>query len=267
MQRSLPVIAGFFWILLLACNNAGKDTPSPATASSAPNKETAQLPESDLPDSSREQLIEQLATRGQYAQAIEQVDLLLKKNPSNPAWLYMKADALEKSSDTAGAIHLYQQAITAAGLFVEAEMRLSNLYAETGNKKALEVTSSLLKQPSALRLRSDLLMIQGIYYTRVKDRTQALAVYNQIIREDYSYLDAYLEKGLIYYDNKQFEEARTVFKLSTTIKNSFADGYYWMGRCEEKLNRKQEALNNFKRALALDQTFSDAKEGISRLSR
>lgn len=269
MQRYLPVIAGFFWMLLLACNEGGKGTKPADSLSVNPKQEPLQLPEpsADMPDSSREQLIEQLASREQFAKAIEQIDILLQKNPANPAWLYMKADALEKTADTAGAINLYQEAINAAGLFVEAEMRLANLYAETGNPKALEVINGLLKQPSALRLRSDLLMIRGIYYTKIKDRNKALATYNQIIKEDYSYLDAYLEKGLVYYDNNQFEEARNVFQLSTSIKNSFADGYYWMARCEEKLNQKDAALNNYKRALALDQSLTEAREGISRLSK
>ncbi len=269
MQRNVPVLAGFLWMALLACNDDRTGTKPADTAPSAPKQETVQLPEvpADLPDSSREQLIEQLASRGQYAQAMEQVDVLLQKNPTNPAWLYMKADALEKSADTAGAINHYQQAINAAGLFVEAEMRLANLYAETGNTKALQVINGLLKQPSALRLRSDLLMIQGIYYSKIKDSKKALATYNQIIKEDYSYLDAYIEKGLVYYDENRFEEARKIFLLTTTLKNSFADGYYWMARCQEKLNKKEEALNNYKRALALDQSLTEAREGISRLKK
>lgn len=269
MQRCLPVITGFFWILFLACNEGGKSAGPADSLSVSPKQEVLQLPQpsADMPDSSREQLIEQLASREQFAKAIEQIDVLLQKNPGNPAWLYMKADALEKSTDTTDAINFYQQAIHAAGLFVEAEMRLANLYAETGNPKALEVINGLLKQPSALRLRSDLLMIQGIYYSKIKDSKKALATYNQIIKEDYSYLDAYLEKGLVYYDNNQFTEARNVFQLSTSIKNSFADGYYWMARCEEKLNKKEEALNNYKRALALDQNLAEAREGIGRLSK
>jgi len=38
-----------------------------------------------------------------------------------------------------------------------------------------------------------------------------------------------------------------------------------MARCEEKMNQKEAALDNFKRALALDTSFTEARQGLKRL--
>ncbi|HMP86042.1 MAG TPA: tetratricopeptide repeat protein, partial [Lacibacter sp.] len=211
-----------------ACNNgpeapAGKD--SIETVQPPPV-----VPEGNLPDSVREQWVKRLAARKDYTGALEQVNMLLQKDSANPAWLFMKADALEKKSDTTNAIRYFEQSIAEAGVFNEAEMRLANLYAETGHPKFLPLSEQLLRQPGTLAYRSDILLMKGIYYTRLYDHSRALAVYDQIIREDYSYLDAYIEKGLVYYDQKKYQPAYEVFRLSTTVKNSFADGYYWMAR-------------------------------------
>lgn len=255
-------------IVISSCTNreqpvtAGKN---PVTVDSIENSGQKIAADSSTSDSLREQLIEHFATNNQPGKALEQVEILLKKNPSNPAWLYMKADAHEKMGDTSAAITAYEQAIDAAGLFVDAEIKLANLLAETGNAKAIVYCEKLLKEPSGIRMRSDILLIKGIYYTKIKNLQQALLIFNQLIKEDYSYLDAYVEKGLILYDEKKYKEAFAVFQMTTTIKNSFADGYFWMAKAEEKMKLNESAINNYKRTLALDQSFTEAREGLKRL--
>lgn len=216
-------------------------------------------------DTQQLQQIEQLVQKGAPQKALPQIEQLLQKDSTNPGLLYIKADALEKSGDTAAAILHYQKAIQQAGVFDEAAVRLANLYAETGNKAALPLCDQLLQQATAVRLRSEILHIKGIYYGKVRQFSQAMAVYDQIIREDYSYLDAYIEKGLLYFDQADYEKALAAFRTSTTVKNSFADGYYWMARTEEKLGRTEAAIANYKRCLALDQSFTEARDALRRL--
>ena len=129
----------------------------------------------------------------------------------------------------------------------------------------MQLCDALLKDATAVEFRSDILFVKAAYYTKVKESAKALAIYNQIIREDYTYLDAYIEKGLIYYDQKKFEEAHKVFTQSTNVSNKFADGYFWMAKTEEKLNRTTEAIDNYKRSLALDQSITEAKDALKRL--
>lgn len=270
MQLKAFLITGFTSLCLFACTNDkpaenGQDATNNPPANSKIAELENKLQQEPQVDSIREQFVEQLVQNNQYDKALAQVETLLQKQPSNPAYLFMKADALERKGDTANAIALYEQSIAAAGLFTEAELRLASLYAETGNKKAEVLCDALLKDATAVQFRSDILFVKAAYYNKIKQASKALAVYNQIIREDYTYLDAYIEKGLIYYDQQKFEEAHKVFAQSTNVSNKFADGYFWMAKAEEKLNRTTEAIDNYKRSLALDQSITEAKDALKRL--
>ncbi len=269
MYTRWSVILLVFVLFLHACkdrnNTTGHEAATTAPPPSINDLEQKLQTDSPASDSVREFLIERYMEAGNTGKALFHIQHLLQKQPENPAYLFMMADALEKKGDTTQSIHYFEQAIESAGVFSEAELRLAFLYAETSNQKTLVICDNLLKQEEALKMRSDILLIKGLYFGRIGNTEQAVRVYDQIIREDYSYMDAYLEKGLIYYDQKKYQEALNVFKLSTTIKNSFAEGYFWMAKTEEKLLQKEAAINNYKRALALDPSISEAREGLKRL--
>ncbi|RXK62741.1 tetratricopeptide repeat protein [Lacibacter luteus] len=269
MQLKALSIVGLLVLFSFGCNN---NPPADATvkpASSTANKQVDELEKqvaaNPQADSLREGLVEQLVKNNQYDKALAQVEQLLQKQPDNPAYLFMKADALERKADTINAITTYQQAIQSAGVFNEAELRLASLYAETGNKTAVILCDGLLKDASAAQMRSDVLFVKAAYYSKVKDIAKALAVYNQLIREDYTYMEAYIEKGLLFYDQQKYAEAWKSFQQSTNVSNKYADGYFWMAKAEEKMNKTKEAIDNYKRSLALDQSITEAREALKRL--
>jgi tetratricopeptide (TPR) repeat protein len=260
----------FVVMFAAACTNSTNQEQQGSGDSTAATNQLAELEkklgtDTLAADSLREGLVEKLVESNQVNKAIAQIDLLLKKQPNSPAYLFMKADALERKADTTGAIEYYGKAVTAAGSFADAELRLANLYAETGNPLTLKLCDVMLKQTTAVKMRSDVLMIKGIYYTKIKDSKNAFRIYDQVIREDYSYLDAYIEKGLVYYDQGKFAEAHKLFEKSTDVSNAFADGYFWMAKAEEKMNKTKEAIDNYKRSLALDQSIEEARDALKRL--
>jgi tetratricopeptide (TPR) repeat protein len=262
--------AGILVVFLASCTNSSTSTTQNGSDTAVTNNPVTELEkqigtDTLVADSLRANLVEKLVETNQVDKAVAQIDLLLKKQPGNPAYLFMKADAMERKGDTASAIELYEQAVTAAGSFADAELKLAHLYAETGNPNTIQLCNTMLKQTAAIKLRSDILHIKGNYYTNTGDRKNAIKTFDQIIREDYTYLEAYIEKGLVYYDEQKFAEALKVFKQSTNVKNSFADGYFWMAKAEEKLNRKEDAINNYKRSLALDQSIEEARDALKRL--
>lgn len=271
MQLKAFLIFGFTTICLIACTNdkpAGnkqEQISSNSTQDSKIKELENKLQEEPQADSVREQLLVNLVQTNQYDKAIEQADLLLQKQPGNPAYLFMKADALERKGDTSNAISAYQQAIQSAVVFNEAELRLASLYAETGNKTAVVLCDALLKDAAATEMRSDILFVKAAYYSKIKDVAKALSIYNQIIREDYTYMEAYIEKGLLFYDQQKYAEAWKSFQQSTNVSNKYADGYFWMAKAEEKMNKTKEAIDNYKRSLALDQSITEAKDALKRL--
>ncbi len=259
------ILIVFSLTTFIACNNSNPETIVKDNQVKTNSSTDQLLNDSTTTDSVKVQLIEQLVQDSSYEKALTQINKLLVKDSTNPGWLYIKADALEKMGDTASAILNYNKAVNSAGDFIDAEMRAAILFAETGNANALKLCDRLLLNAGAVRYRSDVLRVKGIYYAKSGNTAKAIEQFNQIIKEDYTYLDAYIEKGLVYYDLGKYNDAWKVFEKSTEVSNKFADGYFWMAKTEEKMNKPAEASANYKRSLALDQSLSEAREAIKRL--
>jgi tetratricopeptide (TPR) repeat protein len=56
-----------------------------------------------------------------------------------------------------------------------------------------------------------------------------------------------------------------VLDKAVTLQNGFDEGYYYKGRCLEKLNRTPEAIEMYQRALMYDPGYVEAKQALSRL--
>jgi tetratricopeptide (TPR) repeat protein len=75
---------------------------------------------------------------------------------------------------------------------------------------------------------------------------------------------AYREKVICLFDLAQYELALDVMKNAVKIQNTFDEGYYWMGRCYEKLDKRKEAIENYQLALQIDPYYVEAKEALRR---
>jgi tetratricopeptide (TPR) repeat protein len=53
-------------------------------------------------------------------------------------------------------------------------------------------------------------------------------------------------------------------KSAVKIQNTFDEGYYWMGRCYEKLDKRKEAIENYQLALQIDPNYIEAKDALRR---
>jgi tetratricopeptide (TPR) repeat protein len=78
---------------------------------------------------------------------------------------------------------------------------------------------------------------------------------------------AYREKGIALYQEKKYEEAIKVLSRGVTLQNNFDEGYYWMGKCYEKLNKKDEAIQSYQNALLYDKDFIEARKALERLQQ
>ncbi len=221
--------------------------------------------DSSLTETDRLKLIEQLIQGDNYALAIAHTNYLLKKDPNNPAWFFIKADALERKKDTALALQYYLKADSIAGKFPQARLAILNIYAETLNPATIPYAKMMLEDPASEKIHSNIMMMKAIYLTKTGNIHQAEALYTSIMKQDYTFMQAYIEKGLLYYDQQQYKKALELFQRSTEVKNDFADGYFWIGKAYNKLNEKASAVLHFKKALALDPSIQEAREELKTL--
>lgn len=218
------------------------------------------------PDSAglRMRLINSLDSLQMYTEAIKQTDSLLKRDSLNNGLWFTKAQLQEDNKDTAAAISSYEKALQIYPS-VESQLSLANLLAETKNIKAIRICKNVEAMGLGRETDADCNFITGVYYTRNGNKKQALQFFDKAINDNYVMMEAYMEKGFIYFDSKDYKQALMIFETALSVNNTYADAYYWRAKCYETIGNKAEALINYKRSLGLDKQLKDAAQAIKRL--
>jgi tetratricopeptide (TPR) repeat protein len=191
-------------------------------------------------------------------------DKVLQQHPDQVAVLMMKADLLEQTNDTAGSILTLEQAYRFAPSNQDLCYNLAFKFAQSKNPKVLTLCDSLL-QHDTIEKKAEPWYFKGIYYSSINEKGKALGCFDKAIQFDYSFLDAYMDKGQVLYDQKKYAEAISVFQLALKVSATYADAYYWLGKCQEAVGKKEDAILNYQRAYGLDKSLSEAKEAADRL--
>lgn len=213
----------------------------------------------------RRRLSEVYAQTGNHTKALEEYNLLLQQDSLNFETWYEKGDLLVKLGDTVEAIEALEQSYRLQPINYTG-LALANLYASTLNPKALVLCDELLLKDTTNSL-TEPLYIKGSYYSDTKQYKEALAMFEECIRRDWKFTDAYIEKGIVLFEQKEYAKALEVFNMATTVSNTNADAWYWIGRCYEATGQKDLAIDHYKKALAFDKNFTEARERIQHLTK
>jgi tetratricopeptide (TPR) repeat protein len=257
----------FFMLLLAflpACNNQPEE---PVT-----KKEDVPVPEKEMkdaiakyPDSMllRETLVQYYQDNGTVDLAIAEINKAVQKDSSNASLWDKKAELFIEQKDTAGAIQSYLKAIE---IFPDPQfvMSVGWLYAQTKDSLALVMADALLLSKKA-RAEKEALLIKGLYYSAMGNKQKAIAFFDECLSLDYTYMFAYREKAITLYDMAKYEEALKVLDKAVTLQNKFDEGYYWMGRCFEKLNRTNDAIESYRSAILYNPDYIEAKDALGKL--
>jgi len=189
---------------------------------------------------------------------------IIKQAPGQIDALMMKSDLLDEKQDTAGSLAALETAYSLAPFDQELNYNLAFKYAEGKNPKVLTLCDSLIKINPA-KSHPEPYYFKGIYYSNINDKQKAIENFDQAIRQDYNFHNAYLEKGKAYYDQKKIKEALNVFELLSTISPSLADAYYWIAKCQQSSGQNKDAKENYQRAFGLDKTLTEAKDSADKI--
>ena len=144
-------------------------------------------------------------------------------------------------------------------------LALANLYAEQKNDRAIFFCSRVKELGLGRDYDASCAFIIGVYYARKHDMNNALKYFDECITNSYTYMEAYIEKGLLYFDAQQYDKALQVFQMASTVNNLYADAYYYQARCYEMMNKKDSAVTFFKQSLQIDPTMKEAREHLKQL--
>lgn len=225
------------------------------------NKALKEIPNSTLLQLN---LARSYAAQNKNDEALALCNTILQAYPEQVDILKMKADLLGKKGSNTESIAIFEKAYVLAPFDIELNYLLALKYAETKNSKVLALTDSLIKADS-LGIHAEPYYYRGIYYATINDKEKAIASFDFAIAHDYNFKEAHIEKGAIYYERKQYEEALKIFNLLLTVSPKYADTYYWIAKCQEATGKKEDAKLNYQRAYSLDNTLTEAKEAADKL--
>ena len=164
-------------------------------------------------------LIQAYADDQKTDEALATCDKVLQQHPDQVAVLMMKSDLLEQKNDTTGSIHTLEQAYRLAPSNEDLCYNLAFKFAQSKNPKVLTLCDSLLQHDTIEKKPSH--GILRVFITAISiEKAKALEYFNKAIQFDYSFLDAYMDKGQVLYDEKKYAEAISVFQLALKVSAS-----------------------------------------------
>jgi tetratricopeptide (TPR) repeat protein len=206
---------------------------------------------------------ETYAESGRSKDALELYNNLLQKDSLDFETWYEKGLLLEEMKDTSEAIRALSKAFSLQPVNTYA-LELAHLYAEKKDPLALTICDQVIANDPARQL-PDPFFIKGIYYSNIKQYNLAVLQFDSCIRRDWKFSDAYIEKGIAFFKQNNYDGALNTFRMAATVSNINPDAYYWIGRCYEAINKKDQAILNYERAAALDKNFKEAREALRRV--
>jgi len=205
-----------------------------------------------------------LQEKGQYAEALAITDAMIQKYPGQLDALGIKAEILKEQGKTEEALELLEEAYALQPRDKETAYNLAFEYADAKSSKALSLTDTLIKYDKTETV-ARAWYIKATYYRNLGNEKEALRYYDSSAVADYQFLDTYLDKGQLLFEQKKYEAALKTFALGQKISPANGTFYLWVAKTQQALGHTADAKTNYERAYALDKTLTEAKEAASRL--
>jgi tetratricopeptide (TPR) repeat protein len=144
------------------------------------------------------------------------------------------------NGDTTAALrslHMYTNLAPEDG---DAWLTMAWLLADQKDPQVLVVSDSLQKVDDQ-RIRSTAKYLTGVYYSNLGNYDKAIAIFDSVILNNYTFIDAYMEKGIIQHHRKQFAYALKTFQQAFLIKKNDPEIFLWISKCYAGLGEKEQA--------------------------
>ncbi len=269
MKIAAAVTTALTIAMLAACHNndTNKTAGGDASASIYPafvNELMDAVRQQPDNNTARVRLAIVLDSLGQYANAFKQIDTAVTKDTGNNVLWIKRGNIAEDAGDTLAAMYSYAKALHIYET-PDALLWLAKLYAETKNPRALLIASRIKALALGKQYDAHSAYVAGVYYARTGKKQEALEKFDECIGYNYTYMEAYVEKGMVYFDNKQYTDALDVFQFAATVNSLNADAYYYQAKCYEAMQKKDSAIQKYQQSLNLNKGLKEAHEGLKRL--
>ncbi len=196
----------------------------------------------------------------EHKKSLDLYNVILANDKINTTALFFKGMNFKELGDTAAAIQTFQKTYEIDINHYDAVMQLGNLYAGLNNKIALDyyITASRLKPKNP-----EPPYAAGVYFQKKGDYKKAVTMYQQALKADEKFYQAYYNSALINVDIRRFGDAIANLNSVIRIEPGFVDAYYMRGLCYELEKNWEDARVNYQYALELEPEHPLAKPALA----
>jgi tetratricopeptide (TPR) repeat protein len=207
---------------------------------------------------------------GNYNFAREHLNQALQQNEFNAEAYYIRGRMYKALKDTNLAASSYKTAIEVDPNYYNAYVEVGLLYANQKSELAKEYYNSAieLRPKSVEALYNKGMFLQETGHKNPQRYREAFACYDSIIKIDPRFAAAYFNKGYIYleYLNK-YDSASYQFTNAIGVHPAYYQAYYNRGLCNESLNKPKDAEADYRAALSIEPTYTEAALSLERVLR
>ena len=203
-----------------------------------------------------------MATR-QNQQAINYANEALKVDEHLPRPYTIKGLIHQRTKDTAKAISSFQTTVELDPENHSAFLQLGFLMAAKDREIALDYynTASRIEPDDPRPLYN-----KGLYLQNHGRPDDAIRTYEELIEVDTGFVEAYYNIGYIHLVLKDSaRKALDWFNKALNFKPKYYQALYNRGFCYEKLDQRDSAIRNYRKALRFKKNYRPAAKGLQRL--
>lgn len=190
-------------------------------------------------DSTRLDLVKLQIILERYAAAHRHLNLLLEKDRTNPAALFLKGLIYKYEDKPILAAEYVQQAVQSDPDMPHAYMMLGLLFEDAGNPLALKYYENALRlDPNNPEYK---LAIANYMWSK-DEQGVALHLYDTLIVDHSDFVQAYFNRGLLYMELKDYEKATLDMDHVLQLEPNNMDAYKYLSQSLLEQGRYQEAL-------------------------
>lgn len=195
----------------------------------------------------------------EHKKSLDLFNVVLATDKQNTEALFYKGMNYKETGDTASAVQAFQKVYEIDQRHYDAVMQLGNLYAGLQNKIALDyyIAASRLHPKSP-----EPPYAAGVFLQQAKDYKRAVKMYEQALKADARYYQAYYNAALISVEAGRYNDAITSLSAAIRLEPGLTDAYYMRGVCYEQLKNKDDARVNYEYALELNPQHTLAQKAL-----
>jgi tetratricopeptide (TPR) repeat protein len=198
----------------------------------------------------------------QYDSSLQTCSNILSINAQNGDAYFLMGMNLRSMGDIPRAKNAFRKATEFDPELTDAWIILGQIFEDESDPRALDYYDAAIN----IDRENPLPWHSKAYYLQNAGRVEeALDIYRQINIIDKTYLDAYLNAGLIYMSMDSIENAFEQFDIMVKTKPQFYLSYYYRGMAHENMGRLEAAKEDYNTSLRLNTKFDKAQRALARI--